>query len=104
MALTVDYSKYGTTFADAYVRITNVNYTNGETHSWVANEESGEEEMVASKILIADYSYQVLADADSKEVIHSEMCNVVLANADDVLGDCYADLKTREGFEAAVDA
>lgn len=104
MALTVNYPKYGTTFTGAYIRISNLNYSNGKTQVWQTNEETGEEELVETKVLHADYVYQVFADADSSEVIHSEMCHITLATADDVLGDCYTDLKTREGFESAVDA
>lgn len=77
MALQTDITKFGTTFSNAYVRITNVGYNK-----------------IADGSVVVRYNYVVLPDSQSSEKLDRGMKTFNVSSVTDLLTECYDDLKT----------
>lgn len=105
MAITVDFQKFGTTFSDAYVKVTNAEYINAIDMVWNMSEDPDvPPTQTAEKKLKISYTAKVYPSATSEDVISQEQYHFVAPAGDDILGSCYDHLKSLDAFANAVDA
>jgi hypothetical protein len=105
MALTVDYQKFGTTFSEAYVKVVNAEYINGIEMVWNMSEDTEVPPIqTPEKRLKVSYTIKVYPSATIEDVLHTEQFYFVSESGDDLVGACYAHLKSLEAFADAVDA
>jgi len=119
MALEKSFEKFGTTFSEAYHRITNLNYSSYDrkelVYSQQAVDENGEpiptqtsEAWVVDRMVnftVAVYISAEARDAHS-EPVYSRTYNFVpdWSSSDNVLAQSYSYLKSLEEYGEAVDA
>jgi hypothetical protein len=105
MALTVDFQKFGTTFSDAYVKVSNAEYINAIDMVWNMSEDpETPPTQTPEKKLKISFTAKVYPSATSEDVISQEQYHFVSPTADDVIGACYDHLRSLEAFANAVDA
>lgn len=105
MALTSNFSKFGVTFEDAYTKISNVEYANTMDQGWELSEDPAvPPTKTFTKVLKVKFNSYTYPSSTSEDLLHTQDYHVVLEAGNDLLGSCYAHLKTLPEFEGAVDA
>lgn len=107
MALISTFTKFGTAFSNAYTRIQSVEYANSKDESWELSEDpTVPPTRVFNKMLKVAFvanTYSSSAATD-EELLNSKQHLITLTDASDVIGSCYAHLKTLSEFTGAQDA
>ena len=119
MALTKSVEKFGSTFASAYHRITNVDYYVNEYEYVQMVEQAPDadgnptppvEETVLHVDKKANVTVKSYVDADARTALAEPLASKVYSfepdwtSSDNLLAQAYAHLKTLEEFDGAVDA
>lgn len=106
MALKSTYTKFGVAFEDAYTRVQNIEYANSKDESWELSEDPTIpptrvfNKMIKVSFIANTYSASTATD---EELLNTKQHLITLTDASDVVGSCYAHLKTLPEFTGAVD-
>lgn len=104
MAITSNFSKFGVTFENAYTKVSNLEYANSMDQSWELSEDPNTPPtQVFTKVLKVKFDAHTYPNAESEDLLHTESYHVVFESGDDLLGSCYAHLKTLPEFTGAQD-